>query len=208
MNQVVLKHTELQIPTRLLLMQVYFTHTYFSSPPLQWLKWSLFKSFCNLWWLHACDISVVQICTLHAIWLNLKGPINVFSVQTIRSNSNCGVEAEMSQFIEWGLYTSQDTWFYPYCYHPMGKLHEFLCPNCRSAFASFVCQDEKNIWAPLSLTVDFRAAQYDHSRVSRNKCNTNDNNSYLQRNSAVEVSHLLKHACWRVTKHSTKMLTM
>lgn len=151
---------------------------------------------------------MVWICTLHAIWLNLKGLMNVFSVQNIRSNSNYGVQAEMSQFIKWGRYLSQDTWFYPYSYHPMGKLREFPCPNCLSAFASFVCQDEKNIWAPLSLTVNFRTAQYDHSRTSRNKCNTNDSNDYLQRNSAVEVSHLLKCSCWRVTKHSTKMLTV
>lgn len=50
---------------------------YSSSSLLQWLHWSLSENFGNLWWSNKPDVSVVQICTFHAIWCNLKGQINV-----------------------------------------------------------------------------------------------------------------------------------
>lgn len=72
-----------------------FHARYFSSSPLQWLNWSFFENFCNLWWLNRHDVPMVQICTLHAIWFNLKGLINVFSVKVIKNNSRYRAEAEM-----------------------------------------------------------------------------------------------------------------
>lgn len=41
------------------------------------------------------DVSVVQICTFHAIWCNLKGPKNVFCAQVTRNNARHNARAEM-----------------------------------------------------------------------------------------------------------------
>lgn len=72
-----------------------FHALYFSSSPLQRLHWSLSENFCKLWWPNKPDVSVVQICTFHAVWCNLKGPINIFCAEVTRSNTRYRAGAEM-----------------------------------------------------------------------------------------------------------------